>query len=190
MMNHQQVIWNEGNYSMTSQSAIGIPERSEAGEYYFTYINRITSGDILGVLESQIEPTVAFLRGISEEKSLHRYAPDKWSIRQTWNHVNDAERLFAGRALWFARGLEGELPSFDQNVAVASAHADSIAWARHIEEFRHIRMASIDLFQSLPAEAWKRTGVASGNPFSVRAVAYVVAGHVDHHLALLRDRYL
>jgi hypothetical protein len=169
---------------------IGIPERSEAGEYYFTYINRISSGDILGVLESQIETTSAFLRGISEEKSLYRYAPDKWSIRQMWKHVNDAERVFAGRALWFARGLEGALPSFDQNVAVASAQADSIAWACHIEEFRHIRLASVDLFRSLPAEAWKRTGVASGNAVSVRALAYIVAGHTDHHVAILRERYL
>lgn len=169
---------------------IGIPERSEAGEYYFTYINRITSGDILGVLESQIETTTAFLRGISQEKSLYRYAPNKWSIRQTWGHVNDAERVFAGRALWFARGMEGTLPSFDQNLAVAAAHADSIEWAWHIEEFRHIRMASIDLFRSLPAEAWNRTGVASGNPFSVRALAFVVAGHTDHHMGILRERYL
>jgi hypothetical protein len=179
-----------GEPVMTSSAVIGIPERSEASEYYFTYIKRITNGDILSVLESQIETTTAFLRGISDEKSLHRYAPDKWSIRQMWNHVNDAERIFAGRALWFARGLETALPSFDQNVAVAAAHADSINWALHIEEFRHIRTASVDLFQSLPAEAWKRTGVASGNPFSVRAVAYVVAGHVDHHMALLRERYL
>jgi hypothetical protein len=169
---------------------IGIPERGEAGEYYFTYINRITSGDILGVLEGQSETSSAFLRGISEEKSLYRYSPDKWSIRQLWNHVNDAERVFAGRALWFARGLESALPSFDQNAAVASAHADSIAWARHIEEFRHVRMASVALFRSLPGEAWKRSGVASGNPVSVRALAYIVAGHTDHHLAILRERYL
>jgi hypothetical protein len=176
--------------AQTGEFMIGIPERSEAGEYYFTYINRIAGGDILAVLESQIETTSAFLRGISEEKSLYRYAPDKWSIRQAWSHVNDAERVFAGRALWFARGMEGALPSFDQNVAVASAHADSIEWARHIEEFRHIRTANVDLFRSLPAEAWKRTGIASGNPVSVRALAYIVAGHTDHHLAILQERYL
>jgi len=173
-----------------NQSMIGIPERSEAGEYYFKYIGRIASGDILSVLDSQLEDTTAFLRGISEAKSLFRYAPDKWSIRQVWSHVNDCERVFAGRGFWFARGLDGALPSFDQDVAAASARADAVEWARHVEEFRNLRLATVAFFRGLPAEAWKRTGIASGNPVSVRALAYIVAGHVDHHVAILRERYL
>jgi hypothetical protein len=97
---------------------IGRPERDEAARFFFTYIDRIAGNDIHGVLESQAEETTAFLRGISEEKSLYLYAPGKWSIRQMWNHVNDAERVFVSRALWFARGFETPLPSFDQNIAV------------------------------------------------------------------------
>jgi len=169
---------------------IGVPERSEAGEYYFNYIGRIKSPDVLKVLEDQIEETTKSLQGISEEKSLHRYAPDKWSIRQMWGHVNDTERVFLFRGLWFARRLESALPGFDQDVAVRGAESDAVPWARHIEEFRHIRRASLAFFRNLPAESWQRRGTASGNPFTVRAIAYIIAGHVDHHLAALREKYL
>ncbi len=171
---------------------IGRPERDEAAPYYFTYIDRITSngGDILGVLEGQAENTTSFLRGISEEKSLYRYAPGKWSIRQMWNHVNDAERVFVSRALWFARGFETPLPSFEQEIAVGAAGADAVEWVRHVDEFRQIRMATIAFFRNLPAEAWQRRGTASGNVFTVRALAYIVAGHAVHHMAILQERYL
>jgi hypothetical protein len=169
---------------------VGIPERTEASEYYFRYIDRITSDDILSVLESQLDETTAFLRGISEEKSLYRYAPDKWSIREAWNHVNDSERVFVSRAHWFARRFDSPLPSFEQDLAVRTAGADVISWARHIEEFRQIRLATLPFFRNLPAGAWKRKGTASGNPFTVRAVAYIVAGHTTHHAAILRERYL
>lgn len=169
---------------------IGIPERNEAAEYYYKYIDRVTSGDILKVLENQLGETTAFLRGISEEQSLFRYAPDKWSIRESWNHVNDAERVLVSRALWFARGLESPLPSFEQEIAVLGACADTISWARHIDEYNQIRMATVAFFQSLPAEAWRRTGTASGYQFTVRSLAYIVAGHTGHHVAILRERYL
>lgn len=175
---------------MSMTLMIGVPEVDEASPYYFTYINRVSSDNVLQVLEQQLGEVGAFLQSISEEKSLYRYAPDKWSIRQAWNHVNDAERVFVYRALWFARGLESALPSFEQEVGVIGAQADSIAWSRHIEEFRDVRRASISFFRNLPAEAWNRRGTASGNPFTVRALAYVVAGHTVHHQAILRERYL
>ncbi|HEY1528920.1 MAG TPA: DinB family protein [Candidatus Angelobacter sp.] len=170
-------------------SMIGRPEPNEAAPYYFGYINRVSGNDVIKVLHSQLDESLALLRGMSEEKSLYRYAADKWSIRQMWNHVNDTERIFLLRALWFARGLESELPSFDQEVAVAAGNADDIPWARHIEEFREIRLATLSFFRNLPEEAWLRNGVASGNPFTVRACAYVVAGHVAHHAAILREKY-
>ena len=99
----------------------GRPQTAEAAPYYFTYINQVIGDDALGALENQLEESQAFLSTISEEKSLHRYAPDKWSIRQVLNHVTDTERAFAFRALSFARGLESPLPSYDQNVAASSA---------------------------------------------------------------------
>jgi hypothetical protein len=168
----------------------GPPERSEAAPYYFTYIDLIPEANIVGVLEKQLDETSSFLTSISEEQSLHRYAPDKWSLRQVLNHLNDCERLFNSRAYWFARGFDTPLPSFDQNIAVAAARADGYSWASHLAEFRAIRQATLAFFRNLPEEAWLRSGIASGNPFTVRALAYIAAGHVAHHLAIVRERYL
>lgn len=165
------------------------PLANESAPYYFGYINRVPDGDIVSTLEKQLDPTLQVLREISEEKSLHRYAPGKWSIREMFNHVNDTERVFAARALWFARGLDTPLPSFDQDACVAAAHADDYAWASHLEEFRTIRQATLSFFRNLPADAWLRRGTASDNPFTVNAVAYIIAGHVNHHLAVLQEKY-
>jgi DinB family protein len=165
-------------------------DRSEAAEYYFTYINQVPDGDIVKILQEQETETVQLLRGISEEASLGRYAPGKWSVREVASHINDCERMFTFRALWFARGFDSALPSFDQDVAIAGADADGRTLNSHVDEFRAIRSATLALFGSLSGEAWTRRGVASGNPFTVRALAHITAGHVAHHLRLLRERYL
>jgi len=138
----------------------------------------------------QLEDSLAFFSEISEEKSRYRYAPEKWSVRQVLNHVTDAERVFAFRALWFARGFEIPLPSFDQNIAASGAEADEISWAAHVEEFRRARLLTISLFRNMPSKSWMKSGIASDNRFTVRAVAYIIAGHLTHHLAGLRQRYL
>ena len=166
------------------------PDRTEAAEYFYMYIDQVDAGDIRATLDSQSSDTLALLRSISEEDSRHRYAPDKWSIRQVASHINDTERVFAFRALWFARGFEDPLPSYDQNVAIAVAEADERSWSSHIEEFSAVRSATRTLFENLPAHAWDRRGVASGNSFTVRALAYITAGHVTHHTSILRQRYL
>lgn len=169
---------------------IGFPARHEAAPYYFTYIDRVSSADIVGVLETQLEEGIAFWRDISEATSLHRYAPEKWSIRQVLNHINDTERVFLFRAFWFARGFDSPLPSFDQDISAGTAEADGLSWARHIEEFQRIRAATLAFFHNLPADAWMRSGEASGNPFTVRALAYITAGHVAHHTVIVQERYL
>jgi hypothetical protein len=166
------------------------PEPGEAAPYYSRYIDRVPGGDILGVLETQREQTRALLTGISEEMSLQRYSPEKWSIRQVWSHVNDTELVFLSRALWFARGFDSPLPSYDQDIAAAAARADEVAWSGHVEAFEGTRRATLAFFRNLPAAAWTRSGVASGNPFTVRALAYIIAGHVAHHRAVLEERYL
>lgn len=172
-------------------TTLTLPDRSEAAEYYFTYIEQAPhTMDIRQALENQLTETVAFLGSISDEKSLHRYAPDKWSIREVVSHLNDAERLFTFRALWFARGFDSPLPSFDQTVAIAGARADKRQWKELIEEFRTVRGASTSLFASMPDDAWDRRGIASGYSFTVRALAYITTGHVAHHLNILRERYL
>jgi hypothetical protein len=165
------------------------PGADEAAAFYFTYIDRIPQDDVVGVMEKQLADAAVLFAEISEEKSLHRYAPDKWSIRQVVNHISDTERAFAFRALWFGRGFTDPLASFDQNVSVDGARADDYSWVRHVAEFADVRRATLALFRNLPAEVWKRSGVASGHLVTVNALAYIIAGHVAHHLAILRERY-
>jgi hypothetical protein len=166
------------------------PVAGDTAPYYFTYIDQVEGDDCLAAMTGQLDEAVGFFAGISEKTSRHRYAPDKWSIRQTLSHLNDAERIFTMRALWFARGLDAPLPSFDQNVAIAGAAADERPWVTHVEEFRNVRKASIDFFRSLQQDAWTRQGVASGYPFTVLALGFMVPGHVTHHIRILRERYL
>ena len=167
------------------------PEPDEAAEYYFGYIEQVAAGTpICDVLESQLTETLELLQGVSAERSLLRYAPDKWSIREVVAHLNDTERLFVFRALWFARGFDSALPSFDQEIAIASCGADGRPWPGLVDEFRAIRESTVAFFRTLPGYAWDRRGVASGHPFSVRALAYISAGHVIHHAGIIRERYL
>jgi hypothetical protein len=166
------------------------PAATDAAPYYFTYIDKVEGDDCLAAMTAQFDQAVAFFSSISEEKSLHRCAPEKWSIRQVLSHLNDTERIFVMRAMWFARGFDTPLPSFDQNIAVTGAEPERLSWAVHVEEFRHIRQASIDFFRNLQPEAWTRRGIASGNPVTVLSLGFMVPGHVTHHMAILRDRYL
>ena len=165
-------------------------DRTEAAEYFFTYINQVPEGEIGRILETQEREVVQLLSGISDERSLHRYAPGKWTIREVVSHINDTERMFTFRALWFARGFDSELPSFEQDIAIRTAGANDRSYRGHVDEFRAIRAATLALFGNLPPDAWTRRGIASGNPFTVRALAHITAGHVAHHMRLLRERYL
>src|SRR6185295_13810481 len=169
---------------------LGRPQPNEAASYYSIYINRVPSEDIVEVLASQLEEAIDFLSEISEEQSLHRYAPEKWSMRELLGHVNDTERVFMFRALWFARGFQDPLPSFDQDIGFQAAGSDKVSWASHVDEFCAVRSSTLAFFRNLPSDAWLRSGIASDNSVTVRALAYITAGHVSHHLAILRERYL
>jgi hypothetical protein len=169
---------------------IGRPSPTEAAPYYFTYINQVIGEDPLATIEKQFDEALVFLSTISEQKSQHRYAPEKWSIRQVLNHVSDTERAFAFRALWFSRGFDTPLPGYDQEIAAKGGGADAVSWSAHVEEFRRVRLATISLFKNMPGEAWTRTGIASHNRFSVRALAFITAGHVTHHIRVVKERYL
>jgi DinB superfamily len=177
------------NENSSISHPIGRPEAGEAAPYYFRYIDLVPSGDVLGVLETQHESFSTLLSSVSEEASLFRYEPGKWSIREALNHVNDTERVFLWRAFWFARGFESALASFDQDPCVAAARADDFSWASHLEDFRAVRHATLTFFRNLSPAALLRKGTASDNVFTVRALASIAAGHVAHHSAILRDRY-
>ena len=165
------------------------PQTTEAASYYFKYIDLITSEEIVPTIQSQMGDTLQFLQGISEEQSLTTYAPGKWTIREVLNHVNDGERIFLGRAVWFARGFQDPLPSFDQELAVQVAQANDTSWADLVEEFRTVRLGTISFFNNMPVEAWTRSGIASDNSVTVRALAYIIAGHVAHHTQVLKEKY-
>ena len=168
---------------------IGRPQPSEAAPYYFTYINLVQGDDPQAVMDTQLDKVESILSSITAERSLYRYAPEKWSIRQVVNHVTDAERSFVFRALWFARGFDSPLPSYEQDIAAKGAEADRIPWNDHLDEFRNVRLATLSFFRNLPPDAWMRSGIASDNRFTVRALAYLVAGHAAYHVQILRERY-
>jgi hypothetical protein len=168
---------------------IGRPTRSEAAEYYFTYIDKAQTDDILGHLDAQTDELLAYFVTIQEERSLYRYEPFKWSLREALSHINDTERVFAFRAFWVGRGGEAPLPGFDQVQFAANAGADVRTWASHVDEFKAIRAATMSMLRTLPSEGWSRIGTASNNPVTTRALAFMIAGHAEHHRRIMVDRY-
>jgi hypothetical protein len=171
-------------------SNIGRPARDETVEYYFPYIDLVPDGDIRQLLDDQRQETLSFLETIPEALASHRYVPEKWSVAEVLSHVNDCERLYTMRAFWFARAMDLPLPSFESELALKMAKPADRAWRTHVHEFASIRASTVDLFRHLPQEAWLRRGIASDYPFSVRALAYLTAGHVIHHTRILKERYL
>ena len=168
---------------------IAKPDTSEHAPYYSRYVDLVAAGDILGTLADQIGGTLAELRKIAEADSLKRYAPGKWSVREVLGHMIDTERVFAYRALRFARNDKTDLPGFEQDHYVAAAQFDRRPWADLLAEFEAVRRSNVLMFRGLSEEAWLRQGVANGNAMSVRAAAYTIAGHELHHMRVLREKY-
>lgn len=169
---------------------IGRPAHDEAVEHFWGYIRRVPGEDPLAALNLQLSEAESLLAQVSEEKSMYRYAAGKWSMREALSHVTDTERSFCYRALWFGRGFTTPLEGLPEDEAAAAAQADRLPWAAHVEEFRRVRLATLSLFEHLPEQAWSRRGIVSGNPITVRALAFLCTGHADHHFALFRERYL
>jgi hypothetical protein len=166
------------------------PGPDEYAPYYEKYVGRVASDDVVRTLGAQIETTLAFLQVVSTEDSLRRYAPGKWSVREVVGHMIDTERIFAYRALRFARNDRTELPGFEQDDYMPAARFDERLWHDLLAELEFVRGANILMFRGLDEAAWLRRGVASGCEMSVRALAYSIAGHELHHMEILRTRYL
>ena len=160
------------------------PKPGEYNEYYHRYISRVPD-DVMAALSHQIEETVALLKGVDGE---YRYAPDKWTVSEMLGHLIDSERIFAYRALRIARGDQKPLAGFEQNDYVRNAPHCSLS--ERIEEFRAVRQSTILLFLHFDEAAWSRMGTASEYPVSVRALAFLIAGHELHHRAVLTEKYL
>ena len=166
------------------------PDPSEYAPYAEVYVSRVPDGSYLEFLEAQTKRVMAELRAVTEEQSLIRYAPGKWSLRESYLHVVDAERIFTYRALRIARNDQTDLPGFEQDDYIAPSEADERTWSSIVDEFEAVRASTIHLFRNLPEAAWTRTGSANGRKASVRGLAYITAGHVEHHMELLHQRYL
>jgi hypothetical protein len=164
------------------------PEPSEYAAAFEPYIGLVPEGDILRRLQQQIDGTMSLLGGVSESDAETRHAPYTWSIKQVVGHLADSERIFGVRALRFARSDPTELPGFDENHYVRNAPFDSLSLGSLAEEFELIRRSHLLFFRGLDGDAWLRTGVANGHVVTVRALAYIMAGHEQHHVAILRRR--
>jgi DinB superfamily len=168
---------------------IARPEATEFAPFYAGYVGRVTEEDILSVLQQQKDEVRALAGSLPAAKESFRYAEGKWSIREVFGHLIDGERVFGYRAFCFSRGEQAALPGFDENQYVAAAGADRIPLAELGEEFAAVRAANLAFLRRLSAAESARLGTASGKPVSVRALAYIMAGHPRHHLAVLRERY-
>jgi hypothetical protein len=166
------------------------PPASEYAPYQAGYVASVPDGDIFEILSRQGTEFPEFVRSLGEARGTYRYAPDKWTIKEMMGHVNDTERVFTYRALRFARGDETPLASFEQDQYVPTGNFNARTLASLADEFAHLRAATLDLYYHLDPEALARRGSASGFVVSVRAMAYVIAGHVAHHERILRERYL
>jgi uncharacterized damage-inducible protein DinB len=166
------------------------PTGEECSPYYFTYIQLVPEGDIVHILQTQHAEIHVLLKNTSEEQAAAHPAPSEWSIKQVVAHLSDTERLFAFRALWFARGEQTALPGMEPNPWVAITDSDARTLSDLLTEFDQVRAASLAFFVNLDEAAWQRQGIASGSVVSVRALAWIMAGHERHHNRSLREDYL
>lgn len=171
-------------------TAIARPESTEYAPYYDRYVSLVPAGDLLAVLTNQGRETRQLLGSVPDAKAGHRYAAGKWSIREVVGHVMDAERVFCHRALRFARDDRTPLPGFDEQAWTPAGKFDSRSLPDLTQELATVRQATLALFGGFDAEMLGRRGVANGKEVSVRALAYIIAGHERHHCAILRERYL
>ncbi|MBX3143661.1 MAG: DinB family protein [Trueperaceae bacterium] len=166
------------------------PRAGEVPEYFLRYTDQVGPGDVRDVLEAQGREALAKLRALPADRSTYAYAPGKWTLAEVVAHMSDTERVFAYRAFWFARALEGALPGFDQDAGALTAGADQTAWPDLLGEFEAVRAATTTLLRGLPSEAWARIGTANQTQYSVKALAFIMAGHVAHHMRLVDELYV
>jgi uncharacterized damage-inducible protein DinB len=166
------------------------PEITEYAEYYHGYVSVIPETDVISVLGSQMDEFRNELQSLPEEKGTFAYAEGKWTIKELLGHLIDAERVFAYRLHRFSHGDTTPLSSFDQDIYVTNGRSHERTFADLLDELEMQRRSNISLVKSLRDEDWDRVGVASDNPVSVRALTFIMAGHVRHHLNILKERYL
>ncbi len=169
---------------------IHFPSKAEYAPFYDTYVSRVPKTGLLEQFEHSAKTFTELLARIPDDKWDYQYQPGKWTIKELILHINDTERVMAYRALWIARNCPIALPGFDQDEFVLYSNAANRTKASLITEFNAIRKSTAILFSEMEDITWKRVGIASDNPISVRALACIILGHQIHHVQVLKDRYL
>ncbi|MBU0560116.1 MAG: DinB family protein [Bacteroidetes bacterium] len=166
------------------------PVNTEYPEWYQQYVDAVADGDIVEALKNQLKESAELLNEISKEKSSHRYAEGKWSIKELLGHVIDAERILSYRLLRFARKDKTDLSQYDHDEYVINSQNDVDSFEDLKKEFRFVRKSTLMLLSKLNDEAWLLTGCSGGKSFTVRAMAFIIAGHEKHHMKILKEKYL
>jgi hypothetical protein len=165
------------------------PQESEYAPYYQSYVGHVTEDEILPAMRSQVDALDLLLDRVTPERETYAYAEGKWSVREIIGHLIDGERVFGYRALCIARGETQDLPGFDEKAYMPNAPYASIDLEDLLSEFRLVRLSNIAMLRNLDEAAWTRMGMANGAPVSVRALAFIMVGHVRHHMGVLREQY-
>lgn len=172
-----------------SAITIARPVEGEFASHFERYISQVPENDIIPVLRAQTDELTNLVRQIPEERGGFRYGPDKWTIREVLGHLADTERVMSYRTTCLARGEQNELPGFDENEYVRTANFDAWTLADLAAQFENLRRANVSVLEHLDPDAWKRKGIVNHNPITVPAIVWVMAGHVRHHVKILRERY-
>jgi uncharacterized damage-inducible protein DinB len=164
------------------------PDRGEYADFYATYISKVPDGDLLNFMDLQPGEFNGMVNDLTDEQAMQPPAPGKWSVKQVLGHLCDTERIMGYRALRFARSDKTEIEGFEQDDYVAAANSNGRSTTELLAELKSVRGATLTLLESLTTTESQRSGIANGNSISVRALAYVIAGHAQHHLELLRKQ--
>lgn len=166
------------------------PSVNEYPEYYVPYVSLVPDGELLSILQENLEKMNSLAERLSEENSLFRYADNKWSIKEVLGHITDTERIMGYRLMRVGRGDQTPLAGFDENLYVKGAQTDRLPLKAILEDFAAVRKATITLIQNMPENAWTNIGLANGYDITARAIAYIIAGHETHHRNIITGRYL
>lgn len=166
------------------------PDLSTVPPFYHNYVNQVKVEDLNEAIQSNTKAAIAFFRSIPEQKWTYRYAEGKWSIKEMLQHIIDTDRIFSYRALCIARGEKASLPGFEENDYAAASKADKRTSADLINEFETLRRSIQQLFISLDEDQLASTGIANGNSITANAIGFIIPGHTQHHLNVLKERYL
>jgi hypothetical protein len=166
------------------------PETNDYPAYYNQYVSTVGEGNIIELMESQLNDFNQFFSKIDEEKSHYRYAEGKWSINEIVGHLLEAERFFACRALRFSRNDATPVSGFEENYYVENSNYDEIALPKLVEELSLVRRSNILMFRNFTTEMWKLKGTANNKEFTVLSIPFIIVGHLSHHLEIIKERYL